>query len=65
VEFPEPAELRPSLDRAELAALPKECHWPSLMAERIFDELRFDELPADRIADEPRLWPASDPPPRL
>jgi hypothetical protein len=38
LEFLKPAEL--------LAELPKECHWPSLIAERAFDV---------RFPDEPKL----------
>jgi hypothetical protein len=47
----EPPELRPALERAELPALPNECHWPSLIAARTFD----DRSPEDRSPDEPGL----------
>jgi hypothetical protein len=47
----ERAEL-PALERAELLALPNECHWPSAIAGRTFDE-RFPQ---------PELRPAPDPP---
>src|ERR1019366_4643632 len=53
LEFAKPPELRPSLTRAGLPELPNECHWPSLIAGRTFDEL---------FPDEPKLRPASDPP---
>jgi hypothetical protein len=56
----EPPELRPALERAELPALLKECHWPSLIAARIFDDRSDDDRspddPALRLAPMPLPW---------
>jgi hypothetical protein len=46
----EPPELRPALERAELPALPNECHWPSLIAARIFDDRSDDDRSPDELA---------------
>src|SRR5208282_3784462 len=37
-------ELEPEVERAELLTLPNECHWPSLIADRVFDERPSNEL---------------------
>jgi hypothetical protein len=51
----EPPELRPPLERAELPALPNECHWPSLKLRelKLERELEFErELKLEREFDE-------------
>jgi len=47
-------ELELGAERAELLALPNECHWPSLIAGRTFDERLSNEL---RPASAPRYEP--------
>jgi hypothetical protein len=63
-ELLKPLELRPPLKRAELPALPNECHFPSLKFERelkLERELKVEREFDERFPDEPKLRLDSNP----